>query len=392
MEGYKFKGIASTPKKDDEGDFIDPFGMDLSKFKWVNWNHVMADNPNNPKRIIGEITNAWINKEGELEVEGELFAENETAKVVVALADSLVKAGNGGYLQLSIEGNSKANNKKTGVIAESELYSVAIAPSAINSGTSFELVKSKDYAILELDTKKNSAKKQEINCIFSIFNIEKSKGKFINLVNDKKMNAEEKLKAAEARLGIVKGAKTDFEKGCDMVKKAIEEEKTSKDITDMLTEKGYDAEGISEILEAMGIGVVKMKKGNEIELLKAAMSEALAPFKDEMEANMRALVGKIAELEDQLGTQSRVQKSILSKGYVPFGSEAQKSSEAGETFSLSNPTSVEVGIMKAKSLLGDALTMVDTANLRHNGGISVDQLIAAEKIDFLKSKGITFIK
>lgn len=157
-DNMPFKGVASIPQKDKEGEFLDPKGFDLSEFKWVNWVHQSSS----PSEIIGEITKSRINADGTLYIEGILHANNERAKQVYELAKNLETSGNGNTLALSIEGKAiKRDGKNPKWVKESKLTAVAICPTPVNTGTWVQFMKaynSKEQNLPKLQLDKEKAK------------------------------------------------------------------------------------------------------------------------------------------------------------------------------------------------------------------------------------------
>jgi len=138
-EKWGFKGIASTTKRDTDGETLMPSGFDLSYFNesgLVNWNHLSKENP---AAIIGEPTMAKIVPEG-LYVETELY-KTPTAKGVWELAKAMSKKKNSTKkLGFSIEGKVKRRNGTT--IDECWIQDIAITPAPINTATWAEIAKS----------------------------------------------------------------------------------------------------------------------------------------------------------------------------------------------------------------------------------------------------------
>jgi hypothetical protein len=135
------KGVASTPKKDTQGDTLDPSGFELAYFLkngLINWNHEWKKNP---MSIIGKPTSAGVNKEGNLEVDYYLFKGHKMAEEVYALSKAMQE--NGLSLGLSIEGKvleTDPNDKKK--IKRAMITDLAITPHPINLGTTTEIAKS----------------------------------------------------------------------------------------------------------------------------------------------------------------------------------------------------------------------------------------------------------
>ena len=134
------KGIASTPKKDTQGDTLDPNGFELAYFLkngLINWNHEWKKNP---MSIIGKPTSAGVNAAGELEVGYYLFKGHKMAEEVYALSKAM--AENGLQLGLSIEGKVlEADPKDPKSIKRAMITDLAITPHPINLGTTTEIAK-----------------------------------------------------------------------------------------------------------------------------------------------------------------------------------------------------------------------------------------------------------
>ncbi len=137
----RVKGIASTPDKDSEGEILEPVGYDLDRFLktgFINYNHLAKSDA---AKIIGEPENAYINKQGNLYIEGKLY-NTELAKSVYNLANTLEKTGSNRRLGWSIEGRALerdiGNPKK---ITKALITGVAITPNPVNSNTFVDVIK-----------------------------------------------------------------------------------------------------------------------------------------------------------------------------------------------------------------------------------------------------------
>lgn len=99
----KVGGLASTSTTDMDGESLESSGLDISYLKnkgIINWNHNKS-----PNAIIGEPTSATISKAG-LHVECELYPDNDLAKQVYSLAETLEKNSKTRRLGFSIEGKA----------------------------------------------------------------------------------------------------------------------------------------------------------------------------------------------------------------------------------------------------------------------------------------------
>ena len=115
-EVMKIGGIASTPERDTDGEYLDPKGFDVSYFKnqgFFNWHHMAKSDPS---AIIGEPTKAENRKEG-LYVEGILYNDSAIAKSVYDTAQMLQNNSQNRRLGFSIEGKAlkrKSDDKNNG--------------------------------------------------------------------------------------------------------------------------------------------------------------------------------------------------------------------------------------------------------------------------------------
>ena len=152
-KSFHVAGIASTPDMDSDGEFLDPNGMDLeffNRYGFVNWQHQTKTNPDS---IVGEPTMSKIFKKGEelpdgttaekdcLWVEAELYEDQDTAKKVVKLAETLKKSNSNRRLGFSVEGKvlkKDPNNEKR--ITHSRITGLAITPTPKNSYSFADLI------------------------------------------------------------------------------------------------------------------------------------------------------------------------------------------------------------------------------------------------------------
>ena len=157
------RGVMSTSEQDQQEEFLDPTGFDLSSFVksgYINWNHMLKDNPNS---YIGHPTKALVrDKKGsedvkEVYMEGVLYSNLDKVKDIVKLDEALRKHGDGRTLSYSIEGKAlqrdPLNAKR---ILKAKITGVAITPTPVNTGTYMEIIKGwtnenveKDYDIIK---------------------------------------------------------------------------------------------------------------------------------------------------------------------------------------------------------------------------------------------------
>lgn len=143
-EEMRVKGIASTSSQDSQGEYLDPSSMDLSEFKWINWNHHGSKDPGT---IIGEPTKAVVNEKNQLYIEGMLYDEVPMAKTTWGLMKALNGSPSGNKLSLSVEGkvtqraSSDKNDPLYNKILKCKITGVAICPVPVNGDTWVDFLK-----------------------------------------------------------------------------------------------------------------------------------------------------------------------------------------------------------------------------------------------------------
>ena len=147
----KIGGIASTKRRDMDGESLDPSGFDLSYFKnkgIVNWNHNKS-----PDAIIGEPTSATITDEG-LYVEAELYGDNPLAKSVYSLAETLQKSSKTRRLGFSIEGKAtKRDENDPTNVSKALITNIALTISPKNPDSIVDIIKGEFTALAEEELK-----------------------------------------------------------------------------------------------------------------------------------------------------------------------------------------------------------------------------------------------
>lgn len=129
----RFKGRASTGSKDSQGEELDPNNFDLSEFRTINWNHGKT-----PDMVLGAPTKAIV-KGGELNIEGELYAEMPQAVATYNLMKALAKRGK--KLGLSVEGKViERDPSNPNRITKAKITACAITANPINGDTFAELL------------------------------------------------------------------------------------------------------------------------------------------------------------------------------------------------------------------------------------------------------------
>lgn len=130
-------GVASTPKKDNEDQILDPNGFNYQPFLekgFINLEHAYVKTKD-ASMLVGEPTNAFV-KNDEFHIEGKLYRDNPKAVAMYKLARSLQKAGSKRKICYSIEGNATAyadKNKKK--VTKADILHCAITISPRNDAT-----------------------------------------------------------------------------------------------------------------------------------------------------------------------------------------------------------------------------------------------------------------
>ena len=157
---YKMRGKMSTTSEDEDGQYLNPSGFDMTDFMgpegFINWHHQQNKNP---LAIIGKPTSYELDKEkNEMWVEFMLFEGNPMAQQVWKLQEVLQEQGLG--LGLSLEGEAtEVKDPYTGKIIKSKeaienkipltyverakITGCAVTPAPKNKDSVVELVKGK---------------------------------------------------------------------------------------------------------------------------------------------------------------------------------------------------------------------------------------------------------
>lgn len=170
-ETMVIKGIASTGDLDSENEYLDPSGMDLSGFKWVNWNHLGSKDPST---IIGEPVKKVITPDNKLYIEAVLYPEVPMAQTAYNLMKALQSSPNGNKLGFSVEGKVLQKDPiKKNRISKSRITGVALCPVPINGKTWAEIVKGEvpdeneiydnDFLKLIIDNTESTDNMQELS-------------------------------------------------------------------------------------------------------------------------------------------------------------------------------------------------------------------------------------
>lgn len=145
-EVMKIGGIASTPERDTDGEYLDPNGFDVSYFKnqgFFNWHHMAKSDPS---AIIGEPTKAEKRKDG-LYVEGILYPDSDIAKSVYNTAQMLQNNSQNRRLGFSIEGkatkrkNEDKNHPDYKIVEKAAITGCAITFMPKNPKTFLDIIK-----------------------------------------------------------------------------------------------------------------------------------------------------------------------------------------------------------------------------------------------------------
>lgn len=148
----KVSGVISTADEDQQGEFLDPKGFDLTKFiktGHINWNHSLRDSP---EGYIGHPVSAKVIDGKSVYMEGVLYTELQKTQDILKLDSVLTKYGNGRKLGYSIEGKATERdplNPKR--ILKAVITGVAITPTPVNQNTCLEIIKGWTNDSLEQD-------------------------------------------------------------------------------------------------------------------------------------------------------------------------------------------------------------------------------------------------
>jgi len=134
-------GVASTPGKDMDGEYLDPMGFELDYFKkygFINWHHQAK---NTPAAIIGEPTKAIAKPDG-LYIEADLYSDSQLAQDVYSLAKALKANGSKRSLGFSIEGKVlEKDPSNPSHIRKARITGCAVTPTPKSSNTLAEIIK-----------------------------------------------------------------------------------------------------------------------------------------------------------------------------------------------------------------------------------------------------------
>ena len=146
---YIVQGIMTSDEVDEEGDVIDPAGMDCSYFLTKGW--VKYEHGNRPEQFIGEPIEVRVGRfehptlkksVNGIFVKARLFANRELARQAVKTIEDLQKSNTKRRMGWSIEGSVKERCRKTGKILKSVLRNVVLTMNPVNTTTWVELAKS----------------------------------------------------------------------------------------------------------------------------------------------------------------------------------------------------------------------------------------------------------
>lgn len=137
---WKIRGLASTSRKDRQGEIVSQEGLDLSpifqKRGVFNWDHKPGI-----ENTVGLIDSARKTEEG-LIVEGRLFKNHDKAKAIYQVMSSLSKEDRG-RMGMSVEGVVRERAGEDGkIIKRAIIKAIAITLSPVNEDTHVDLAKS----------------------------------------------------------------------------------------------------------------------------------------------------------------------------------------------------------------------------------------------------------
>lgn len=148
-------GLASTKRKDTDGEDLDPEGFDISYLQErgiVNWNHNKS-----PEAIIGEPTKAELTKKG-LHIECELYPDSELANKVYELATTLKKNSTKRRLGYSIEGKATLRDPlNPQSVKKAMITNVALTISPKNADSIVDIIKGEFHELSDSDIAKSNS-------------------------------------------------------------------------------------------------------------------------------------------------------------------------------------------------------------------------------------------
>ena len=140
----KMKGIASTPSLDSDGEYLDPKGFEVEyflKYGFMNWNH---QTNSDPLSVVGKPLSAKVNRNGDFEIEFELFEKSAKAIQIYELQKILENQGMS--LGLSIEGKViERNPKDNRIVTKAQITACAITPNPKNQDTVTSIIKGQGF-------------------------------------------------------------------------------------------------------------------------------------------------------------------------------------------------------------------------------------------------------
>jgi hypothetical protein len=140
----KMKGIASTPSLDSDGEYLEPKGFEVEyflKYGFMNWNH---QTNSDPLSVVGKPLSAKVNRNGDFEIEFELFEKSAKAIQIYELQKILENQGMS--LGLSIEGKViERNPKDNRIVTKAQITACAITPNPKNQDTVTSIIKGQGF-------------------------------------------------------------------------------------------------------------------------------------------------------------------------------------------------------------------------------------------------------
>ena len=128
--GFVIKGVASTSRRDLQGEIINTKGIEVSDEVLVNWNHMGRMNP---EYIIGKTVNSYINDSNEFIIEARIYDNKKIAKTIKEDLECLSKGGDAPSYFYSVEGTviERASDDSTH-ITKSLITGVAVTTTPAN--------------------------------------------------------------------------------------------------------------------------------------------------------------------------------------------------------------------------------------------------------------------
>jgi len=137
------KGVATSEREDEDGDFVDQDGLEWGYFK--SHGFITYEHPLGVMNIVGhptDVSPTTVEKDGKVfkatDIEGLLLLDDELGKKIYEKSLSLKKAGGHRRLGFSIEGKVLPGGRQGKRITKARVVSVAVSAAPKNRDSWFE--------------------------------------------------------------------------------------------------------------------------------------------------------------------------------------------------------------------------------------------------------------